>query len=325
MKSVNPRALPEDNPAISTSVPAYVNAIAINVAPKVLEAFEKHYNPNDPFAPKSLVRPPHSYAALIGQAILTSEPPQRLLISDIFARIVDRYPFYAANPRLLYNGIRHAMTISEAFVKIDREWGDQSGKARKWGIKPGYEDWFEGGGYAKGGPNAVKTSAPVGGANKNSKNKAKEQSDESDDDEDKQLQGVQDAQQSTEQPKNRARPPPAADTGRAPKRPASANSRARSNTNGAKSSYNDSVKVGSRSSARLRRTVTSASMPATTKWLPSETQASFSDRGGHSPKHIFRNGKEGEWCVPATSFSRNLLADIRMSIRRCCYEVAGDM
>lgn len=109
-----------------------------------------------------LARPPMSYAALIGEALLLAEPPRQLLISEIFNRIADRYSYYAANPKLLYNGIRHAMTTADAFVKLPRQWGDQSGKARKWQIKPGCEDWFLNGKYRRGGPHAPKTNSGRG-------------------------------------------------------------------------------------------------------------------------------------------------------------------
>jgi hypothetical protein len=37
--------------------------------------------------------------------------------------------------------------MCEAFVKLARPYGDQSGGARKWGIREGCQDWFRGGGY----------------------------------------------------------------------------------------------------------------------------------------------------------------------------------
>lgn len=131
------------------NVPAYVRAVKLPA--HLREAYARGEG-NNPFSP--LARPPMSYAALIGQALLTCEAPQALTICEIFCAIAQRYPYYSANPKLLYNGVRHAMTISEAFVKLPREWGDQSGKARKWAIKEGCADWFDHGSYVRGGPKA---------------------------------------------------------------------------------------------------------------------------------------------------------------------------
>lgn len=136
------------------NVPSYVTRVRL---PAHLRDAYARGEGDDPRS--VLARPPMSYAALIGEALLLAEPPNQLLIADIFAHIVSRYSYYAANPKLLYNGIRHAMTVSEAFVKLPRAWGDQSGKARKWSIKPGCEDWFRNGTYVKGGPEAQSASA----------------------------------------------------------------------------------------------------------------------------------------------------------------------
>lgn len=272
----------DDNPAVSSKVPAYVNAVAINVSPKVIEAFERHHDPNDPFAPQALTRPPTAYAALIGQAILAAEEPKRLLISDIFSRIVDRYPFYAANPRLLYNGIRHAMTISEAFEKIPREWGDQSGKARKWGIKPGYESWFDGGGYAKGGPNAPKT-IPV----QRKKPTARPSKTRDEDNEGealvRHLQGqdvesyVEDASALPRESNKRA-------TGIKSRQPTSTTVL--------------STSVGSRSSARQKRNVTLPSgLPTIDNWISADDQQSegiVMRTHGSPPRHIFRSVSDSD-------------------------------
>ncbi|ORY24197.1 hypothetical protein BCR39DRAFT_507542 [Naematelia encephala] len=92
-------------------------------------------------------RPPMSYAALIGEALLLSPPPHQLYVSEISDSIKRRYAYYRQNPTKIYNGVRHQTSLCKAFVKLPRPFGDQSGGARKWGIRAGCETWFAGGGY----------------------------------------------------------------------------------------------------------------------------------------------------------------------------------
>lgn len=55
--------------------------------------------------------------------------------------------------------------MCKAFVKLPRPFGDQSGGARKWGIRAGCETQFQGGGYKPSSARSVKQSAspPPGG------------------------------------------------------------------------------------------------------------------------------------------------------------------
>ncbi|ODN97325.1 hypothetical protein L198_03888 [Cryptococcus wingfieldii CBS 7118] len=92
-------------------------------------------------------RPPMSYAALIGEALLLAAPPHQLYVSEISDSIKKRYPYYRQNPTKIYNGVRHQTSMCKAFVKLPRPYGCQSASARKWGIRAGCESWFAGGGY----------------------------------------------------------------------------------------------------------------------------------------------------------------------------------
>ncbi|KJE04223.1 hypothetical protein I311_02030 [Cryptococcus gattii NT-10] len=112
-------------------------------------------------------RPPMSYAALIGEALLLASPPHQLYVSEISDSIKKRYPYYRQNPTKIYNGVRHQTSMCKAFVKLPRPFGDQTGGARKWGIRAGCEGWFAGGGYHPPS-NAVITNKP----NKNRKAKS---------------------------------------------------------------------------------------------------------------------------------------------------------
>lgn len=92
-------------------------------------------------------RPPMSYAALIGEALLMAPPPHQLYVSEISDSIKKRYAYYRQNPTKIYNGVRHQTSMCKAFVKLPRPFGDQSGGARKWAIRAGCETWFSNGGY----------------------------------------------------------------------------------------------------------------------------------------------------------------------------------
>ncbi len=180
------------------------------------------------------------------------------------------------------------MTISEAFEKIPREWGDQSGKARKWGIKPGYESWFEGGGYAKGGLNAPKPTFA-------NKKKASERLSKSRDEEheDQSLMDYYEDQGDEESPEIRLAPARVIS-----KRRLSIKSRQLTATAAKNTSTGESGRYGSRGSSRLKRNVTSPSiLQATEKWILAEAAQAqeFKLQGDDSsPGHHFQSVSDGD-------------------------------
>ncbi|WVQ74466.1 hypothetical protein IAR50_004067 [Cryptococcus sp. DSM 104548] len=117
-------------------------------------------------------RPPMSYAALIGEALLLAPPPHQLYVSEISDSIKKRYPYYRQNPTKIYNGVRHQTSMCKAFVKLPRPYGCQSASARKWGIRAGCESWFANGGYHPPS-NAVTTNKSSHSSSKSSGGKAK--------------------------------------------------------------------------------------------------------------------------------------------------------
>ncbi len=179
------------------------------------------------------------------------------------------------------------MTISAAFEKIPRQWGDQSGKARKWGIRAGHENWFTpDGNYLKGGPNPPKPAT----TNKKSKSGGGGTSESPE-----QLAPSQDplsvlplgAQPIPLESHGTALPaefrPFQAQQTRGQSRPALPGSDVRTITNVAEGS-----RKGLRSSTRLRRGVPPPQDVVANLWLPSETQDSYTQRAGTSPRHIYR-------------------------------------
>jgi len=102
------------------------------------------------------LKPPHSYAQLIGMAILSS-PEEKLTLSKIYEWIKDRYAFYrfsgggwqvsSALCFLSYvltfrqNSIRHNLSLNKCFEKIARR-TDEPGKGMKWQIVAEHRDEF---------------------------------------------------------------------------------------------------------------------------------------------------------------------------------------
>ncbi|EJU03581.1 hypothetical protein DACRYDRAFT_114955 [Dacryopinax primogenitus] len=112
-----------------------------------------------PSGPRSTAKPAWSYAALIGQAI-TAAPSNRASLSQIYNWISTAYPFYKRSEAGWQNSIRHNLSLNECFVKIKREEGEK-GKGCWWGIRPGDEECFAGGGFRKKGSAARAPSTSV--------------------------------------------------------------------------------------------------------------------------------------------------------------------
>ncbi|KAI8142504.1 fork head domain-containing protein, partial [Fennellomyces sp. T-0311] len=77
--------------------------------------------------------PPHSYASMIAQAILTSAE-HKLTLRDIYDYVQKRYPhMYEANEPGWQNTIRHNLSLNRCFCKLPRANGTKSkGKGGYW-------------------------------------------------------------------------------------------------------------------------------------------------------------------------------------------------
>ncbi|KAK0722977.1 hypothetical protein B0T26DRAFT_643882 [Lasiosphaeria miniovina] len=85
-------------------------------------------------------KPGHSYATLIGMAILRS-PQRRLTLAQIYKWISDTFSFYNANDAGWQNSIRHNLSLNKHFIKQERP-KDDPGKGNYWAIEPGAEHLF---------------------------------------------------------------------------------------------------------------------------------------------------------------------------------------
>lgn len=82
-------------------------------------------------------KPSHSYAELIGMAILRSSE-RRLTLAQIYKWISDHFKFYNPADSGWQNSIRHNLSLNKNFIKIERP-KDNPGKGNYWAIKPGEE------------------------------------------------------------------------------------------------------------------------------------------------------------------------------------------
>lgn len=104
-------------------------------------------------------KPPFSYAALIGQSILSTSR-KRMSLNDIYVFIMRHYPYYKKEDAGWQNSIRHNLSLNECFGKVPRD-QDNPGKGALWMIYENCEHQFQNGGFVKkGGAGAPAKNAP---------------------------------------------------------------------------------------------------------------------------------------------------------------------
>ncbi|GAA5997203.1 uncharacterized protein JCM10292_000096 [Rhodotorula paludigena] len=100
-------------------------------------------------------KPRYSYAALIGQALFSTED-HRMALADIYAWVMARYPYFKKGDAGWQNSIRHNLSLNPCFIKTVRA-PDNPGKGCLWAIKPGTEDQFVDGDFIrKGGQSSTR-------------------------------------------------------------------------------------------------------------------------------------------------------------------------
>ena len=90
-------------------------------------------------------KPSLSYPAMIAMAILSSDS-QRILLSDIYRFIMDKYPYYRLEGPGWRNSIRHNLSLNDCFMKAGRA---ESGKGHYWTLRPESIQEFQNGGYRR--------------------------------------------------------------------------------------------------------------------------------------------------------------------------------
>ena len=87
------------------------------------------------------LKPPYSYAQLIGMAILRA-PKRQLTLAQIYKWISDTFAFYRKSQDTGWqNSIRHNLSLSKSFNKMERP-KDDPGKGHYWVINEGFEKQY---------------------------------------------------------------------------------------------------------------------------------------------------------------------------------------
>ncbi|RWS17742.1 hypothetical protein B4U79_02523, partial [Dinothrombium tinctorium] len=83
-------------------------------------------------------KPPYSFSSLIFMAI-ESSPNKALPVKDIYAWIIEHFPYYQTAPNGWKNTVRHNLSLNKCFRKVDKTKDDLSplgGKGSLWCIDP---------------------------------------------------------------------------------------------------------------------------------------------------------------------------------------------
>ncbi|KAG0667851.1 transcription factor [Maudiozyma exigua] len=86
------------------------------------------------------VKPPHSYATMITQAILASREGV-ISLADIYKFIATNYAYYRFAKTGWQNSIRHNLSLNKAFEKVPRR-PNEPGKGMKWRISESFQKDF---------------------------------------------------------------------------------------------------------------------------------------------------------------------------------------
>lgn len=86
------------------------------------------------------VKPPHSYATMITQAILSTREGV-ISLADIYKYISSNYAYYRFAKSGWQNSIRHNLSLNKAFEKVPRR-PNEPGKGMKWRISEEYQRDF---------------------------------------------------------------------------------------------------------------------------------------------------------------------------------------
>ncbi|XP_023140649.1 forkhead box protein N2 [Amphiprion ocellaris] len=99
-------------------------------------AQQESYTPSQPLPPASS-KPPYSFSSLIFMAIEDS-PNKSLPVKDIYEWIVNNFPYYRTATGGWRNSVRHNLSLSKSFRRIQRDKSQSVGKGSLWCVCPEY-------------------------------------------------------------------------------------------------------------------------------------------------------------------------------------------
>ncbi|MBW0478514.1 hypothetical protein O181_018229 [Austropuccinia psidii MF-1] len=135
------------NSSSSSHSPSILNSSPTKTSIINLTPSNPSNHPTQSITQNELEKPTYSYAALIGQAIMSSSN-NMMCLNDIYHFISQNYPYYKKHESGWQNSIRHNLSLNKSFIKVPRA-PNQPGKGSFWSIAPGTEEQFIDGGFKK--------------------------------------------------------------------------------------------------------------------------------------------------------------------------------
>ncbi|XP_013860919.1 forkhead box protein N2 [Austrofundulus limnaeus] len=93
--------------------------------------------PAQPLPSPASSKPPYSFSSLIFMAIEDS-PCKRLPVKEIYDWIVNNFPYYRTATSGWRNSVRHNLSLSKSFRRIERDKKQSVGKGSLWCVCPEY-------------------------------------------------------------------------------------------------------------------------------------------------------------------------------------------
>uniref|UniRef100_A0A8C6KCP2 Si:ch211-145o7.3 n=1 Tax=Nothobranchius furzeri TaxID=105023 RepID=A0A8C6KCP2_NOTFU len=93
--------------------------------------------PAQPLPAPTSSKPPYSFSSLIFMAIEDS-PHKRLPVKGIYEWIANKFPFYRSATGGWRNSVRHNLSLSKSFRRIEKVKSQSGGKGSLWCVCPEY-------------------------------------------------------------------------------------------------------------------------------------------------------------------------------------------
>ena len=116
-----------DRPNMTALFPPKISKYSPSLLPALPPPNIQHSPPA-----KDEEKPTQSYVAIIAMAILESKY-KKLVLSDIYKYILEKYPYFKDKGQGWRNSVRHNLSLNQCFAKAGRA---ENGKGNYWTIHP---------------------------------------------------------------------------------------------------------------------------------------------------------------------------------------------